>query len=46
MEKGYIHIKTEMSIMENIKMIMQKEKGYFIIKMAIEMKENLKEVGQ
>ena len=43
MEKEFIHIKMEMFMKANIKMITQKGKVFFIIKMEIEMKENLKE---
>ena len=38
----FIHIKMEMSMMENIKKIMQKDMEFFIIKMEIKMKECLK----
>jgi hypothetical protein len=46
MEKGFILIKMETYMKENIKMIMPKEKEFFIIKMEIEMKENLRRENQ
>ena len=42
MDTEFIHIKMEMSMMENIKKIMQKDMGFFIIKMEIKMRECLK----